>query len=332
MQKLDFDKVMEIVGIDTNESKKLGISINFEKYYAIINGKIPLEVVSRVLEKYSYKYCKITDENKSNLNGYQYLEKINIDSKEGLVIFLIEMKNYYFRIYNFPEIKDDIISNLIKTIDLEILKKIESINAFDWMQSDEENRKEYNLTIKKDASSVLWQKLRNTILRFDEAVFPVLDDASLKDNYFKNGTISGNVFNSFEGKIRYGCCHLDILTSNPSNFTSYWRLPDGFKFALFYELPENKYLNVIHYFSSNKNKLEKGEVLQIQYFGGDTKERLKFKFNITQKKLVENDRNKIILNSDQIEFICLKLEEAISYAFYITDNVMERKQKVKSII
>ncbi len=254
----------------------------------------------------------------------KYLKTYHIDSKEGLLIFLIEMKDYFLRKNNLPETEVEKYDELIAKITSEILKKVNPyISSYNWMQDDKENKNNYN-------SSVLGQVFREAVLDFDKAINPFLNDAVELDeisNYLKDVNINANTYNYEHGKYRQGCCRLEITDISTGNKTTYYRSPDGFSFQLYYKLGEEKYLCVLHYYSTSGNfESDKGEVVAINYCG-ETDIRL----NITNGKAGATYDDKIPATPKQIAFVYDELLKATSYASSITIENMKKKEKEKKL-
>ena len=144
MNRLEFNIVMETVGIDNPLSTPEGSNGTREdvhywndlaiwyggRNYTIVHGKIPLEVANIIYEKYPENPYGIrieggcVDRNPSDWSTGGYLKAYHIDSKEGLLIFLTEMKDYFLRKNNLPETEVKRYDELIAKVSSEILKKV----------------------------------------------------------------------------------------------------------------------------------------------------------------------------------------------------------------
>ena len=72
-------------------------------------------------------------------NDNKYIETYHIDSKEGLIIFLTELKDYYARKQGLRETEVQRYDEIISTVSSEILKQVNpSITNYDWMRADEQ--------------------------------------------------------------------------------------------------------------------------------------------------------------------------------------------------
>ena len=278
--------------------------------------------------------CKNAERNfkrRKNIDD-KYLKTYHIDSKEGLLIFLVEMKDYFLRKNNLPETEVKKYDELIAKITSEILKKVNpSISAYDWMQDDKESKNNYNASVERNNKTKLGQIFREAVLDFDRAVNPFLnDDIELDEisNYLKNVKINANSYNSEHGRYRQGCCSLEITDISTGNKTTYYRIPDGFSFQLSYKLGEEKYLQVLHYYSTSGNyESDKGEVVAI-YCSGETDIGL----NITNGKAGAIYDNKTPATPEQIAFVYDELIKATSYASSITIENMKKKANTKQLV
>ena len=266
----------------------------------------------------------------------KYLKTYHIDSKEGLLIFLTEMKDYFLRKNNLPETEVEKYDELISKITSEILKKVNPyISAYDWMQDDKENKSNYNSSVERDNKTKLGQIFRKAVLDFDKAVNPFLnDDIEIDEisNYLKNVKINANSYNSEHGKYRQGCCRLEITDISTGNKTTYYRSPDGFSFQLSYNLGEENYLQVLHYFSTSGNfESDKGEVVAI-YYCGDNVDKIDIRLNITNGKAGETYEDKIPATPEQIAFVYDELLKTASYASEVTIENMKKKTSTEQLV
>ena len=396
MNRLEFNEVLKSVGINNPLTTTAGRYGSKEQvhywnnlamyfggsYYAVVNGKIPLEVANIIYEKYpdnpysirvnggcldndpkdyatddqfekeineyieeglsaSAYYAKCDKarkrlENRKNIDD-KHIQGYHIDTKEGLLIFLIEMKDYYLRKNNLPETEVKKYDELISNITSEILRKVNpKISAYDWMQGDEANKEKYNCSFERDNNTKLGQIFRKAVSDFDKAVNPFLNDTIELDevsNYLKNVKISANTYNSEEGKYRKGCCSLKIEDLATGDTTTYYRSPEGFSFQLSYKLGEENYLTVLHYFSTHGNyESDKGEVIAIDYFGDNVKDKIDIRLNITNGKAGKTYVDKITATPEQIAFVYDELLKAIDYASNITIKNMKQKPKTRKLV
>ncbi len=280
--------------------------------------------------------CKKAIKNlKRRTNNNKYLNTYHIDTKEGLLILLTEMKDYYLRKNNKPETEVKKFDDLLAMVSSEILKNVDpSIPAYDWMQGDEENRNTYNLAVERDKNTKLGQMFRTAISDFDKAVNPFINGANTElddiENYLKRIKIIANKYNSVNGKHRENCCSLIITDSKTGNNTAYYRSPDGFSFKLSYKLGDNEYLDVLHYFTTTGNfESDKGEVIAINYDSDN--ENIDMRFNITNGKAGKTYEDKTNATTEQIAFVYDKLLEATEYAKSVTIENMKKKGNIRQL-
>ena len=346
-------------------------------YYARVNGRIPLEVANIIYQKYPGNPYGIrvdggcdnwipiehaTDEKyeqdilnidldedyhaqwKNARRNFmrrnddnKYLTTYHIDSKEGLLIFLTEIKDYYLRKNNLPETEVEKYDELLAKITSGILKKVNPyISAYDWMQDDKENKNNYNSSVERDNKTKLGQAFRDAVLDFDKAVNPFLNaDIELDEisNYLKKVRINADS-NEYElAEYREGCCNLEITDINIGNKTIYHRSPNGFSFQLFYKLGEENYLNVLHYFSTRgKYESDKGEVVAICNCGNHVFKNIDIRLKITNGKAGKTYDDKISATPEQIAFVYDELLKATSYASSITVENMKKKANTKQLV
>ena len=267
----------------------------------------------------------------------KYLKNYHIDSKEGLLIFLTEMKDYFLRKNNLPETEVEKYDELIAKITSEILNKVNPyISAYDWMQDDKENKNNYNSSVERYNKTKLGQLFRKAVLDFDKTVNPFLnEDVELDEisNYLKNVKINANTYNSEHGKYRQGCCSLEITDISTENKTTYYRSPDGFSFQLSYKLGEEKYLEVLHYYSTSGNyESDKGEVIAIYYWGDNVENKIDIRLNITNGKAGATYDDKTPATPEQIAFVYDELLKATGYASSITIESMKKKVNDKQFV
>lgn len=282
--------------------------------------------------------CELARENlyKRN-NDDKYITTYHIDKKEGLLIFLIEMKDYFLRKNNLLETEVEKYDELISKVVFELLKKINpSVSAYEWMQGDSVNRDNYNLSVERDNKTKLGQMFRNAILDFDKAVNPFLNEdvnlVNIKD-YLQNVNMSVNSYRTENGKTREGCCSLEISCLDTNDNVNYYRSPEGFSFQLMYKLGNKKNLSVLHYYSTSGNyESDKGEVIAINYYGDNVDDKIDIRLNITNGRAGKTYEDKIQATPEQIAFVYDELIKATSYASKITIEKMKKNSKKQLIL
>jgi len=271
------------------------------------------------------KLARRKDENK-------YIHLYHIDTKEGLVIFLTEMKDYYARKYGLPETEVQRFDELMASITDAMLKTINpGMSRDSWMQTDGQNSKLYFDTIAKSNQSPVTKKIRDAINKFDIAVNPYSEESIELDetqNYLSKVGISAHLYSRVRGQESKKCCELHIIDKKTQSRTSYYRDHDGFSYQVFYQLAENEYLNVAHYFySDGASEEDKGESIYIDYSYND-KDSFSIRYNLTNG-LVYGNINKQA-TEEQLESIYEWLLTAIECASNVTVGNMQ-KQTVKKL-
>lgn len=356
MNRLEFNEVMKAVEIYNPLATTNGrygsseqvhfwqdVAINFGgSYYTVVHGKIPLEVANIIYEKYPNNPYGIrvsggcSDLDPKECTNGQYLDTYHIDTKEGLTIFLTEMKDYYARKNNLPETEVQRYDELMTTINSEILKKVNpTISAYEWMKADEENNKAFFDTIAKGKQTSFGKMFRKAIDEFDKAVNPYENPAVELDdieNYIKKVRITAINYDSMTEIKRKDCCAINIEDINSKNKVSYHRYPNGFMYCLECTLEENQYFSVLHSFSTNGEKEnDKGEEIYIIYFGDNAKEEIDLRYNITYNVAGATYKEKTPITPEQKEFIYDELLKATELATSITLSNMKKQKNVKTL-
>ena len=326
MNKLEFRKVMETMGIDNkvttyvaNKEEAAYIWNDLLMWcangYTTVQGKIPLVVASSIYKKYPENQYGIRiegsywDEDPKECAHGDYISRYDIDTKEGLIVFLTEMEAYL----NNEKITEERFEDLVVQVTTRALEEINpSINTYDWMQRCPDQKDMYNSTIEKDKKSELWGWFRNLVSEFDKAVNPYIDpDIELDDvsNYIKNVEI--NTYKSESSD--WGECEFTIREIDGEYILTYMRHPEGFLFKLTSEA-----LGVFHVCS------EDGETITIQYYGSN---RGNLKLDLTNKLAGEIFNEKKPVTVEQLGFIADELGKAIEIARNVSVKNMAKKGK-----
>lgn len=383
MNKLEYKEVLNALGIynpineyHTTEETHIwnNVLISFNAgCYAIIKGKIPLEVANIIYEMYpenqynirvnggciNYipKEHAIDDQYRLEIEQYinenlpseeyiancknarrkmqrrkddnKYIETYHIDTKEGLVILLTELKNYYLRKQGLKEPETYNFEKIISFINENIIEKVDPyINIYDWML-DAPNEKIRNLFLDSliNNNNIKYGSLmRQTLDNFDTSVNPYIDKELELDeikNYSKKVNISAMVYNQKDKRsntCRKKCCDMTIQ-SEFNHETRFLREPNGFSYQLNYELEKEKYLTVIHYFE------EKGEYVYIAHFGNKEENKVDLRCNLTEGYREVTQDEKIELTEKDLFYIYYELLNATNYARTITIDNMEKPKR-----
>ena len=386
MNQLMFRKVMEATKMDelleSDGTYFRGLNIRMGiTYYAVVRGKIPLEVAQIIYEKYPEneygirveggcnncdpkewavddKYenelKKIHEEKISSLDkseryeieqnklakrkdNKKYIKTYHIDTKEGLIVFITEMKDYYLRKLKQPETEvqkfDEILAETTEKIIAEINP---TISAYEWMQGDDENRDNYNAKPENKVALLMKKRFRELVTNFDKSVNPFLDEDVELDkpiNYIQKVEIKGDLYNKSDKK-RKNCCFMQIVDKNKQDAsTTYYRASDGFSFQMSYELNDDEYLSVLHYYTTTGNyKSDIGEVIAIKYRNRNNRdEDVDIRLNISNWRAGKTYEDKIPVGLNQLVYVEEKLIEATEFAKSITiANMAKQNIKVKN--
>lgn len=266
----------------------------------------------------------------------KYISSYHIDTKEGLLTFILEMKDYYLRKSNMPETEVKKYDSIMAKVTTNILKAINpTISAYNWMQGAEEQKDIYNATIEESNKTELGKLFREVISKFDQTVNPYENqdiELDKPSNYLRNVKIGADSFRITNGKKRNESCQLTITDLNTGNSTAYYREPSSFSYQLMYTLDDEHYLNVLHYYSEkDDNGLGKGEIIAIDYFGKNAKEKIDLRLNLTTGKAGPTYGPKGNATKEQIAFVYDELLKAIEYASSITIENMKKNQNTKKL-
>lgn len=202
MNRLEFNEVLKAIGINNPIKNKTGrygttevvhfwnnIEMHFHgSYYAVVRGKVPLEVANIIYEKYPNNPYGIRIDGgcsdyipikhvKEEYYGAKYIGLYHIDSKEGLVILLTELNDYYARKQGLPETDVKRYDEIISNISAEILKKVNpNITTYDWMRTDEQNSESFFNTIDREKCTPFGRAFREIVDQFDRTVNPYINE------------------------------------------------------------------------------------------------------------------------------------------------------------
>ncbi len=270
-------------------------------------------------------------------NENKYIETYHIDSKEGLIILLTELKDYYARKQGLRETEVQRYDEIISTISAEILKKVNpSITTYDWMGADEQYGENFLNTIARDKQTPFGHAFREIVDQFDRTINPYINEDIELDsinNYLQKVNISANTYNEEDGKYRKNCCRMTIKAKDGESEVRYYRSPNCFSYQLRYVLGPKEYLTVLHYFDNKGDKeSDKGEHIYINYFGENSKQEIDLRYNITQGLSGETYKDKTPITPEQMTFVYDELVKAIELASTITIDNMQKKGYSKKLV
>ena len=335
MNRLEFNEVMKAVKIPLQSWNDFQIYFG-DTFYAVVKGSVPSEVAEIIYKKYpGNPYGIRINGGWIGLNPAEHIVNLyHIDTKEGLLIFITEMKDYFARQNRLKEKEVKKLNELMVLVNSEILKKINpTISTYEWMQEDEENREIFYRSL--SIETPFEKEFRRVIDMFDQTVNPFINkDIELDEitNYIQKVNISGSTYCSENGKKRNNCCHMDIHDLETKNCVSYNRSQSGFLYYVQYKTEEGQFLEVSHFYSANsKDENDNGEIISLKYFGDNVKQKTDIRYNITKGIAGPTYGEKIPITNEQKRFFYLKLLEAIHLASSITIDNMAKKGPSKQI-
>lgn len=376
MNRLEFNEVLKVLEMDDNlidtidkykSNEELcfwdNISICFSgSYYAIVKGKIPFEVDKIISEKYQKEQygIRIIDRNNncslvrfSDANSLAapeelknddskkedkntYIETYHIDSKEGFIVFLTELNDYYARKVGLPETEVQRYDEILSTINAQILMEINpTITTYDWMGEDEQYCEKFLDTVVRDHKSPFGHEFRKIIDQFDKTINPYIsEDIELDSikNYSQRVNINASSYNSLDGMYRENCCAMVIKAKDGTGKVRYYRKPHGFTYHLMYTFGQQEYLDVLHYFTAiGDNETDIGEHIYISYSGENSKQKIDLRYNITQGLSGETYKDKTPITPEQKIFVYNELVKATNLASTITIDNMQKKGVQKKL-
>ena len=345
MDCLELKAVMDAVGIasygkctvkydrvvDAYEFENMRIS-GSDSYYTIVHGEIPLEVADTIYKKYpknqySIRVCGNGDyENPRDWAHNGFIGGYHIDTKEGVLIFIEEMRDYKLRRLGLPETEVQKYDEQIALVNSNILSSFNGIySAHDWMQ-ETRHKEAYNKLVEQDKKSQVWSSFRNLLEEFDMAVNPFLDkNFELDDpnNYSKKVEIDAfSGFNGFGEPVHsFTITQLSGDDSEEKSFTNYCLDSNGFSFKLEYAFPDKRRLIVVHTHYGANN-----EFVSITY-GADFGEPY-YQLNLYDKTVKMPYEVTSGVDEGSIRTFTDELGKAIQYAKKITIESMRKKQPV----
>lgn len=265
----------------------------------------------------------------------KFIDTYHIDSKEGLVILLIEIRDYYIRQLGFSKTEVKSFDELMAIITKEILKKTyATVTTYEWMQSNSKYSKELLKTILRDKKTVLGLNFRQLINDFDKVINPFINsDIELDDieNYIQKVQINGNVYDRELHQYGKYCYELKITDRKSSNATSCKLRHNGFSYKLEFG-DDNEELTVMHYFSAEGiSKDDIGEFIYIRLYNKKTNSVVDLRYNITLGLANELEQIAAPITPDQITFVFQTLERATGKASTITIDNMQKNNYSKRL-
>lgn len=236
MNKFELNTIMNVFGYEESSLYRVNECDIYHggSYYAVVKGNTPYELALLIREKYDNDKYKIRveggrEEEYPKKDIYTY----HIDTKEGLVAYILERQNYYSTSKESPNDLD----NIMKTVYTKILAATNPrLSIYDWML-DRENRKEYFKTL-LNVNTGLDFKLRKKIDDFDNTINPfVKNDIDLNNQNF--------IVDGYNGKYEN---YFALIDQESDVMLSTYREKEGFTIELRVPLEKPYGSYVYHYF------------------------------------------------------------------------------------
>lgn len=314
LESLDLIDILHPDKLEIAENQKINIENTIldlrysGTYYCIVNGIIPLEIAEAIYKKYPNvnQFIKIAGYYnnrepkqfaKKDGKGNLYVDYYHIESKEGLLILLSEIKNYHLNILSKTDklITEDRAKKIMLDINKAIILKLNpKITGSDWINSKSSSGfKETKLD----------KKILDSIIKFDKTINPFIENEN-PNNYIYNLVINAALFN----ETRENCATMYLVNKDTNNKTMYIRNDTSLNYKLFYRIG-NELLEVTHYYRLSNNDV-------IEYIEFIEKEKTS-KYNITSGTKIINNKE-IPLTNYEKKNLYKKLEKAINYAETVT--------------
>lgn len=357
MNRLEFNTVLKVLGVKQVKTEiypgheeyfykfnNLTISFCCGASYAVVSGKIPMEVANIIYEKYPDNPYKIRvaggqegwNPKDWSLDG-EYIDTYHIDTKEGLLIFFLEMFDYQSRKDNLPENYVKLYQQFLNDISRVLIHEIKpEISLDEWMKDakkfSRQNRDSYDLysETKRKEENIIDKEIRKLLRKFDYAVNPFQrynDWLKDTDDIFEKIKVSAFLFDKDDGMKRENCAQMYLTDLDTKNFVRYLRNPDGFYYNLDYDCSLDENFEFFHYFSNHSYEdSNNGESILVR-LSKDNDVLFDIIYNLSNNTLSKFNEGCAPITLEQKQFIKEKLIQAISYASDITVNKTKNKSK-----
>ena len=294
MNKFELDKTMECLGYKADKDFYLVKGCKFYhdgfRYFTGVYGNIPRDLAKLIYEKYDNNKYKIRVEGAhENAIPVGNVRTYHVDTIEGLVALILELKNYKIKDVSSEELEE-----ALQLIYKKILKSVDAdVSVYDWML-DRENRKEYFKTL-FEHNTLLDLRLRKKIVEFDNVVNPFYNNQlDMDDNSFiVNGIKCTN------GESRYS------LTDKESGISLYTnKSENGFVVKLFVPSESNE-ICIYHYYDGREEKVA---FEKYDYSNGITR----LEYNMTNDTFGKAHEDKNYVKVEDKKFVIKSLEEYIT--------------------
>lgn len=350
MTSLEFVSVLDAFGIPIKRSKyngnlsaefdKLNFYLENNKYYAVVEGIIPMSVACNIYDKYPNNPYKIRVQG-GNVNldprdyGTTYIDTYHIDTKEGLIIFIMQMRDFLSNKYGKIDVLYDNYWNFLEDVSYNILYKLNPfVSVKDWMKGAiNDSYSKYLNTISKKYDKQVDYEIRKKLDIFDKLVNPFQDstlDSFELNRFVPDVSIRGYNYNDIDGMSRTDCFNMSLVDNNTKDYVTTIYDPDGFYFTCNCGEDSKESYFVIHYFANHYlDNFDNGEVLVIEHYKKG-KEVLNIRYNLTLGMVGTCDKDACMISSTLKRAISKELDDIIDKVVEVTKgDVKIRKGKGK---
>ena len=370
MNKIEFKEVLNVMGIKDKKNladvsaevyEFCGLDICFSgTFYTKVLGKVPLDLANYIFDTYPNRYyhirvaggaesfipndwaqdAQLEEDNdleafKMRTDTDKYVKTYHIDTKEGLLIFLLEVKDYYLRksseeaveVQKYDELLNIVNDSLLEKAKLDITREI-------WMRGCKKCFPQYMLTLERN-SNPLVSKLLTKLDEFDNIVNPFTRDdidLDIAAELFKSRMMSIKPFIEKDGVKRDNCLEMSISLDGGKSTVCYYRNPEGFSYQV-HSFPSNLDDNTftfIHYYS---DILDEDYSIGNVIFFSDKKDGFvrSIRYSLTTNKFKIGALPEMDATPDILAFLYSSLLEAIELGKTITVDNMCKKDNQKKL-
>ncbi len=265
----------------------------------------------------------------------KYIKTYHIDSLEGLVIFIAELKDYYARQLGYQETEVQNISKSIALITNELLKKVYITTCpQDWVKYYTLYYETYIKAIANSSKSKNNPNFRLALEKFVQTINPFINleiELDSIEKYIEKVRIGAKIYNQYqinqgaylyETKLQDRASHNSVSIAYKNN---------GFSYGLEYS-DELKDLILLYQFEFNsQNKEDAEESIIISFKDKKTNTCIKLKYNLTKGLIIKMGEKTRKATMEEKLFIYELLNQTIALASTITINNLARQSQVKKL-
>lgn len=319
MNRLEFNKVikaMDINNVVTIRKGKFGsvesvhcwedVYINFGgSYYANVNGRIPLDIVKSIYYKYPKNPYSIRISSEQGVSNGLFVDSLQVDTKEGLVVLLSEIADYNANKKGKPAIFADKFDELMTTINLEMLGEVKNFISSKARSFD-------ILNVRNIGDATFAHELSVALDIFDRTVNPFQDNSIVfreVDEYLKNISIGADVDMDDHQTVKIFIT--DLATRNETRFQCGC---NSFSYQVRYQDLDGQQFSFLHYYDGDE------EIIVVD----DSVNNFVMKYDLLTGRLVDGICAEVEPTMDQQELILNSVLRAVGYAASITiDNMVK---------